>query len=484
METNSGPCPKEGMDMNKNVADDALRGLLKRRMPAWARAALVLAATAVFAVFAYHARYAKLDEFGGFRLEEMTRFTAGVMAAVYALTAAVALRIGKKLNAGAQMLLCVAIGAILLAKISLFDYVSDDYEIFLSNWIYDYSQMSVWEGLGTYIGSDYTPPYLYLLLLISRVKNYPWQYLVKALSMAFEVLLAYAVTKLAGMKVRGAGARAMIFTLTLILPTVVFNGAYWGQCDVIYTSLCLLALYMALQKHSARSMVLFGMALSFKLQTVFFLPALLPLWLRKDIKLRHLVLIPAAYMAMMIPALAAGKSLHHVLTVYTSQMNGYNSMVINGPSLYNFLPASMSKDTLFTMFNGMAMALGMEMMVIICLMVCLHRDRITREGTLLTCLLVLGGVPFFLPKMHERYTFGADVLALVLAAYNPKRIALPLLFGLASYICYTAGLPGDAIFDLRWATVFQGAAVALTAAALYKSLNEKKTDAVLAEVKA
>ena len=31
--------------MNKNVADDALRGLMGRRMPAWARYALVLAAT-------------------------------------------------------------------------------------------------------------------------------------------------------------------------------------------------------------------------------------------------------------------------------------------------------------------------------------------------------------------------------------------------------------------------------------------------------
>ena len=49
METNAGVCPKEGKHMNKNVADDALRGLMGRRMPAWARYALVLAATAVFA---------------------------------------------------------------------------------------------------------------------------------------------------------------------------------------------------------------------------------------------------------------------------------------------------------------------------------------------------------------------------------------------------------------------------------------------------
>lgn len=228
METNAGVCPKEGKHMNKNVADDALRGLMGRRMPAWARYALVLAATAVFVVFAYHARYAKIDEFTGFRMEEMTRLIAGVLAALYALTVAVELHIGRKLNVGAQALLCVVVGLILLAKVSLFDYVSDDYDIFLSNWIYEYSQMGIKQGLGTYIGSDYTPPYLYLLLLISRVKNYPWQYLVKAVSMAFEVLLAYAVTQLAGLQVRGAGKRVVIFNLTLMLPTVVFNGRVLG----------------------------------------------------------------------------------------------------------------------------------------------------------------------------------------------------------------------------------------------------------------
>ena len=134
--------------MNKNFADDALRGLLGRRVPAWARCALVLLATAVFAVFAYHARYAKIDEFTGFRAEEMIRFTTVVLAALYALTAAVALHIGRRLNFGAQALFCVVIGAILLAKVSLFDYVSDDYDIFLSGWIYSYSQMGIKEGLG------------------------------------------------------------------------------------------------------------------------------------------------------------------------------------------------------------------------------------------------------------------------------------------------------------------------------------------------
>lgn len=86
--------------MNKDFADDALRTLAKRRAPAWAQALLFALATAVFAVFAYHARYARLDEFAAFRLEELTRFTAGVFTALYAVTLLVQLRIGRKMPLG------------------------------------------------------------------------------------------------------------------------------------------------------------------------------------------------------------------------------------------------------------------------------------------------------------------------------------------------------------------------------------------------
>ena len=44
-----------------------------------------------------------------FRAEELIRFTTVVLAALYALTAAVALHIGRRLNFGAQALFCVCL---------------------------------------------------------------------------------------------------------------------------------------------------------------------------------------------------------------------------------------------------------------------------------------------------------------------------------------------------------------------------------------
>jgi len=133
------------------------------------------------------------------------------------------------------------------------------------------------------------------------------------------------------------------------------------------------------------------------------------------------------------------------------------------------------------MFSPMALAPGLAAIVACCVPIALNQKKMTPETTLLFTVLVLGAVPFFLPKMHERYTFGADVLSLALCLWAPRRIVLPLLFGLASYICYTAGLPGDSIFVLKWASMFQLAAIALTACELMGALRR---DQNTAEVKA
>jgi len=470
--------------MTKNFVSDALRSGLEKKPPVAVRVLLLLLATAVFYVFALNQRYAMIDEFAEYRMEELIRITAAVYTAIFAVSLSVQQAIARKQPGVMHLLLAVITGAVLLGKISLLDYVSDDYSIFLSGWIYEYSQMSLKEGLGTYIASDYTPPYLYLLQLISRIDNYPWQYMVKAIPMAFEILMGYALAKLVSLNRPGEGMQLMTFHIASILPTVVFNGAYWGQCDVIYTSLCLMAVYMGLTKRSARSMIFFGMALAFKLQTIFFLPVMLPLWLRRDIKLRHLVLIPAAYMAMMVPALWGGKSMHHVLTVYLQQAGNYNFITMNGPNFYQLLP-DLDNTMLYQMFGSMAMLLGGAAVMAMCAMVSVRREALTPESTLLASLMTIGGVVLLLPKMHERYMFGADILSLVAAVYRPtpRRAALPLLYGLSSYIAYTGGLPGDKLMDLQWSGLLLIAAVVLTCAELWQSLNEKQY-AAAAEVKA
>lgn len=471
--------------MNKDSVSNALRRGLNARCPGWGRALLAVLATLIFACFAHSARYAMIDEFASFRYDEILMITTVVFAAVFAVSAAVQMRLARSLPFGALLLLLGITGAVLLGKISLLDYVSDDYDIFLCNWIYSYSEMNIKEGLGTYIGSDYTPPYMYILLLISRFKDYPWQYMVKAVSILAEILMGYAIMRLASLRLKGEGAQLLIFHMAQLLPTVVFNGAYWGQCDVIYASFCLLGLYLSLTKRPAAGMICFGVSFSFKLQMVFFLPALLPLWLRKDIKLRHAMLIPVAYMGMMLPALWGGKSIHHVLTCYLQQMGRYNFITLNGPTLYQLLPSSMDTKVLFDMFSGMAMCLGMAMMAAACLMVCIKRDALDEKGVLLFALLVLAGVPYFLPKMHERYLFGADLLSLAVAALEPGLVALPLLFGLASYICYTAGLPGEIVMDAKWTALFEGLGVLLTAMALWRALcGTKATGSARTEVKA
>ena len=467
--------------MKNGFVSEALRSGLEKKPAGWVRALLAVLATAVFYVFAINARYATLDDYGSYNFDELLTMTGVMFTIVYGAMIAVQMKHSRTLSMGMQLLLCVITGCVLLGKISLLDYVSDDYSIFLNNWIEEYTVMGLKQGLGSYIGSDYTPPYLYLMYAVSRFPDYPWLYMVKFISLMTDVLLSYSIMKVASLKTKSESVQLFMFHIAAILPTVVFNGAYWGQCDGIYTGFCILALYFTLAKKPCRGMLCFGVALSFKLQTVFFLPGLLPLWLRKDVKLRHLLIIPVMYMTMMIPALWGGKSLRHVLTVYIQQAGNYKFMTMNGPSLYQFLPAETTNGgPIYQMFNKMALMLGFAALMVSCIPVCAYRKRLTVESSLLFSVLVLGAVPFFLPNMHERYTFGADVLSLALCLWAPRRVVLPPLFGLASYICYTEGLPGEPIMSLKWASVFMLAGVVVTA---YELMNTLRRDEA-SEVKA
>ena len=78
-------------------------------------------------------------------------------------------------------------------------------------------------------------------------------------------------------------------------------------------------------------------------------------------------------------------------------------------------------------------------------------------------------IPFLLPRMHERYFFAADIMALVYFFYNKKRWYVPIIVIYNSYVVYAYYL-----FRVEIGTdiVNSGLLLLVLAQALYEFVNE------------
>lgn len=332
------------------------------------------------------------------------------------------------------------IGLGMLLRALCLDRVTGDLSGFLTNWYNYFADNGGFAAIAHSVG-DYNVPYLYFIAAISYLRM-PAIYLYKLFSILFDVLLAWGcfrlVRSLKGTQ-RGVAAPLAAFSLALLLPTVVVNGAYWAQCDAIYGALAVHAASLALDGKDCRSVLLLGVAFAFKLQTVFILPLWGVMWLAGRVRFRALWMFPLSYLAVIAPAVAMGKPLGDILSVYTTQMGEYPRLTLNAPSIFQLLPYGTEEA-------GPASLLGIAAaaaLVLVMLAVGLRlRDRMDTAVTMTVAVLLVIGIPFLLPHMHERYFFLADVFTLCWACAQPRRVPVAVLTcgaSLASYFVYLRG---------------------------------------------
>jgi Gpi18-like mannosyltransferase len=220
----------------------------------------------------------------------------------------------------------------------LFRYFSsDDFVLYTNTW-YIAIQSLGFPATSTNL-SNYTPTYLYILFLVSRLlPDFPPVVAIKILSVIFDVVCAIIVYLIVRLKDPTGRAPLFAFLLVLLAPTVVVNGAVWGQADSIYSSMLLGCVYCLMTRRTNLAAIAFGIAISLKAQAVYLAPALLGLWLRRREPLWGLLLIPAVYAAMMLPAWLAGRPAMELATVYLSQAETFRSLSMNAPNLYAWLP--------------------------------------------------------------------------------------------------------------------------------------------------
>jgi Gpi18-like mannosyltransferase len=263
-------------------------------------------------------------------------------------------------------------------------------------------------------------------------------YLIKLLSVIADLFLARAIAVLV-LKTTGSEKRALAaFAAALALPTMFINGAVWGQCDSIFTALALWGLFCALDAKPIRAALLFGLALAFKLQSVFILPVLLPLIFTKKLKIYHLPLVPAAYLAAVSPAIIAGRDIVETLLIYLRQgEGGAGSLNYNSPSVFS-LPLGVTEPETARIAAIAGIAAAFAFCLGLFAFLFLRRKRLGSRALLLAAFLFSCGIPLLLPHMHERYFFIADCLSLALAFSAPQSAIIAPLVSFASLSCYYA----------------------------------------------
>ena len=360
-----------------------------------------------------------------------------------------------------HVVICAALiaGAFVIRGLCM-SHVTLDYEDFLSQWVDYYRQNGGFAALGDKIG-NYNLPYLYFLAFFSYI-GVNDLYLIKALSIVFDVILAWGAMQLIGVYTASSAKRLTAFFLVLYWPTVILNGAYWGQCDSIYTAFAVISIYLALRSRGAAAMICIAVSFAFKLQAVFIMPIFVVLLIAKRVKL-----CPVTYVVLMLPAVMAGYPLLDTITLYFDQMGTVGSALnYNSSSIYALF-GNVSNESLASALGILAAFTLMGGVFLWAFM----RRRYLNDWALLGCAVILAvGIPYLLPHMHERYFFVADILTLLLAVAAPEFMVLPVLCEFASLLGYHAYLKMRYLLPMSYgavalAVVLAGA-VAYTAAQL------------------
>ncbi len=328
----------------------------------------------------------------------------------------------------AIFLVAVGVALTIAIRVQLFGFHSGDLDNFGLVWCKNLKQLGLGQALkGGNV--DYNPTYIYLLWLITKL---PFSdiVLIKLSSVVCDYVCAATVAFIV-YHVHGSKLRASVAGFALLCtPTVVFNSALWGQCDMVFALPLVVALAAAIRKHYYLTTALFGLALAIKLQAVFLFP-LLGVWvLRKEMPWRPLLLIPVIFFASLVPAWLVGCSLADLLMIYPKQTENYTSLTMNAPSIFNLLPDS---GRWFGPF-GLWFAFSATFMAAVA---CLYaKTRTTAILTIEKAMMFACLVPFLLPRMHERYMFLGDVLGVLYAFLRPKHFWVALLVVGASFASY------------------------------------------------
>ncbi len=346
------------------------------------------------------------------------------------------------------LILAIGVFLALLVRYFLLSFVSGDFVGFNSKW-YTHIKNGGFSVFKENF-SNYMPAYLYMLYIVSVLfPHFSTLVAVKLPSILFDFVGAFFIFRAVRLHYAGLFIPTLAFFAVLASPTVLLNGAAWGQTDMIFTCFLAGCVFFLMDRKSYWAMAFYGLALAVKLQAIFLGPFLVILLLKKRIAWPSLALIPLVFVVTLLPSWIAGRPFIDLLTIYAAQSTEYNHLSLNIANLYAWLP-----DRFFDNFYLAGLVWGIMISFVFILIGYKSPRPLERKTILELAVASAMIVPFFLPKMHERYFFAADVLSILYGFYFPRRFYIPLGINLASFFSYWPFLFEQDLFPLPVVAIF------------------------------
>lgn len=327
---------------------------------------------------------------------------------------------------------------------------------------------------------DYAPPFVYLLWLITVLPvNCMTGF--KAMMTGFDFMAAIVAAMIIYEITKNRTKSLIGYAVFMLNPIYLTNGVLWAQCDMLVMFWILLCVYFFIKECPNMAMLFFGIAFAFKLQPLWLAPMLIILWVNKKVDLKHFLWLPFCYLIGIIPAWIAGKPLGELLTIYLSQTSAESwSLSLKYSNPYYLIGETNFIEEYHT--AGVWLALGVFMIVLYYI----GRKKLKINAEF---ILLLGGfvgilAPFFLPQMHERYSFFGETFLILYVFLKPQKFYLPVLQSLTSFMGYSIFLAQDWTLPISYMPFISLTTLFLTGLEVYRYINDPANQEDMMEVKA
>lgn len=288
---------------------------------------------------------------------------------------------------------------------------------------------------------DYPPGYLYVLLLIEKLRclfgiainDTLYTLMLKLPSICADILCGGFLLWLGKSKL-GEKTALLLSAAYLFCPVVLVNSARWGQVDSFCTTVLLCSAILLYKERYVPSAILFGLSIACKPQMLIFAPMYIFFTLKKKKPIQLTVGVLCAVAAILLTAAPCtdGLDFSWLLERYKSTLDYYNYYSVNA---YNFwsvigwnwkvLPEGSTLTALTFAAPLLATALCGVFMFF-----AKRKDAVFACPVILMTVMYLFGI-----KMHERYLFPVFIFMLLCFALTPDK-RLIYSFGTAAAIHY------------------------------------------------